>query len=414
MTANSNQVWKKQKQFVEQTVESRLNDHPAWPRQIFRLELESAGLYQDRSLKILKELREGNKLGETSLEISDADITFITRPDTPNPKPTDNIRTATTKVNEFFQDSSDFSELVAYTALCKVSDELQNKISIDVLPANNYPHLLGGFRTEVDVLLLLEQEKVPVEVYNGSDFLSKKKDGYHSKKYKQMRNRYQEENPMRRPMLINRRADSDMINAVRSKFDSVAINTDVIVGCEDTHSHIQQYIDMLNLGDIVKLIPQIETAEGIKLNGDEFKNAASSNERADEIRPESELVDAASSLPKEYLERVRGGVQLHYVNTFYRRTSDTTESNASMVLQEIYNLILREGGIDKQRAMDKGWEKFESNYRNKADLVQFEDEIMEKVSKYITELKNKRVIEYGSNGKIYARNATHPQPSFSF
>lgn len=412
--ANSNQIWRKQKQFVEQTVNSRLNNHSAWPRQMFRLELESAGLYQDRTSKILNELRDDGVIGKRSLEVGNNDISFMTRPNESNPKPDDDVKNATRKVNEFFEASSDFSELAAYTALCRVCDELRDNISFDVLPTNNYPHILGGLRKQVDVLLLLEREKVPVEVYNGSDFLSKKKDGHHSKKYKQMRDRYQEENPMCRPMLINRRADSDMIDTVRSKFDSVVINTDVIVGCEDTHGDMQQYIDILNLSEIIKLIPRLETEEGTKLNGSEFENAASSNERAAEIQPESKLAGAASSLPKEYLKRVRGGLQLHYVNTFYRRTNDTTESNASMVLQEIYNLLLRKGGVNKQRAMDEGWDRFEADYRNKADLVQFEDEIMEKVNEYINELKNKRIIEYGSNGKIYARNATHPQPSFSF
>lgn len=412
--ANSTQVWRKQKQFVEQTVTGRLDNHSAWPRQIFRLELESAGLYQDRTSKILNELRDSNKIGRISLRIGNNDIAFITRPDESDPQPTTDIKTATAKVNEFFEASSDFSELAAYVALCKVCDELGDKVLIEVLPSNNYPYLLGGYRGQVDVLLILGREKIPVEVYNGSDFLSKTKDGYYSKKYNQMKDRYHEENPMRKPMLVSRRADSDMIDSVRRNFDSVVINTDIIIGCEDTHGNIQQYINMLNLGDIIKLIPQIETTEGTKLNGSEFENAARNHQNADKIRPESKLVDAASSLPKEYLKRVRGGVQLHYVNSFYRRTSDTTESNASMVLQEIYNLILREGGVDKQRAMDRGWKKFESNYRNKSELVQFEDEIMEKVGEYITDLKNKRVIEYGSNGKIYARNATHPQPGFSF
>lgn len=410
----SGQVWGEQKQFVEKTVRTRLNKHPAWPRQMFRLELESAGLYQDRTSKILNKMREDGRIGKMSLDIGDNSISFITRPDESNPQPTNDIRTATAKMNEFFEESSDFSELVAYTALCKVADELQKNIPVHVLPSGNYPRILGGFRGQVDALLLFEREMVPVEVYNGSDFLSKKKDGYHSKKYKQMRDRHQEENPVCKPMLTNRRADSEMIESVRSEFDSVAINTDVIVGCKDTHNDLQQYIDMLNLGNIVKPMSKIETADGTELNGSEFETVASSNEEAYKIRPESKLVDAASSLPKEYLKRIRGGVQLHYVNTLYRRTNDRTKSNAGWVSQEIYNILLREGGIKKQRAINRGWDEFEEDYRDETDLTQFKDEILEKVRDNITELKNKNIIEYGSNGKIYARNATHPQPSFSF
>uniref|UniRef100_UPI00300EABED hypothetical protein n=1 Tax=Haloarcula sp. CGMCC 1.2071 TaxID=3111454 RepID=UPI00300EABED len=123
------EIWEKQQRFIEQAIVSRLNDHPAWPRSVFRLELEKANIYQDRSNKILHQLEGEGVIGSTSVELNDNEIPFITRPESPTPSPEDEIKEATEALNSFYLESSDFSELTAFTALCKIDDEIGDNIT---------------------------------------------------------------------------------------------------------------------------------------------------------------------------------------------------------------------------------------------------------------------------------------------
>jgi len=409
-----NSAWDQQQRFVKQTIENRLESRPAWPRQIFRLELEQADIYQDRSNKILNQLEEDGELGNTSLRLGNNDITFLTRPEEPRPEPDDEIKEATEKLNLFFKESSDFSELTAYASLCKIYDEIgENITGMEVLPSNNYPYHLSGFTGQLDGLMRMRDEYIPIEVYNGSDYLSVEKDGNHSKKYKQIRDRHQDEQPVSSPILINRRSDSNLKTQVRNNFNSLAIDTDVIVGCETSHPQIQDTIELFNLGEIIRILPPLETADGQTFDGEEFIQAAKNQQKAETIRPPSVMAKAAEDLPDQYLSRIRGGVQLHYVNSFYRRASGSTGRQASFLLQQIYNRLLRKGGMARRVAIEKGWEDFEDSYRYIKKARQKKEMILEQARTYIKILQDENVISE-QNGNIYARNSSHPQPTFSF
>lgn len=409
--------WDKQRQFIEHTIVNRLDDRPAWPKSVFRLELESAGIYQDRSSSILDKLIEENVVSEISLRLNGSDtnsIPFIARPEQNPPEPDEEIKEATAKLNAFYQESSDFSELTTYTALCKVHDELSDHITaMEVLPSNNYPLQLGGFRSQIDALMRINSEYIPVEVYNGSDYLSPKDGDYLSDKFKQIRDRYSDENPVSNPMLINRRSDGDFKEMARKKFNTVVVDTGIIVGCEETHPEINRISNLFNLKDVIKLLPPLETSEDETLDGAKYHTVSRSNNRAEIIRPMTKMVDAAESLPDQYVERIRGGVQLHYVNMFYRSTSDRTKRDASLVLQEIYNLILREQGMDRNKAVNKGWENFLESYRHVKSAKQRRDEIVEKTEDFINAVRDANVI-FEKDGKIHPRKATHPQQGLSF
>jgi len=415
--SSSSDTWDQQQQLIEQAILNRLDDHPAWPRTVFRLELETAGIYQDRSGKILNQLKEDGKIGVKSLNINHHDnnpIPFITRPEDPLPDPTDDIREATADLNAFYRESSDFSELTAYTALCKVRDEIGDNITaMEVLPSNNYPLQLGGFQSQLDGLVRIDNEYVPIEIYNGSDYLSKRSDESLSKKYKQIQNRFRDEQPISHPMLINRRSDGKMKKEARKSFNTVVVDTDIIIGCEDTHPEIKHIAKKFNLSNIIRLIPPLKTKSGEELDGADYITASRSNQEAKTIRPASEMVEAADALPPQYVKRIRGGVQLHYVNMFYRKASETVERNAAGVLQQIYNILLREGGMTRQTAIDMGWDTYEENYTYVKSLKEQEEMVREQTHTYITQLREANVIEE-ANGKIYARKAAHPQQTFSF
>ncbi|WP_336330947.1 hypothetical protein [Haloarcula sp. CGMCC 1.2071] len=239
------------------------------------------------------------------------------------------------------------------------------------------------------------------------------KDGYHSKKYNQIRERAREERPIRNPMLINRRSDSDFKEHVRKEYNSVVVDTDIIVGCQDTHPEINRISELFNLTGIIHLLPPLETESGEELDGEGFINAARRNDQAEIINPSSELAAAASTLPDQYLKRIRGGVHLHYVNTFYRSASDRTHRDASLLLQQIYNLLLREDGMTRQEVLDMGWEELIQGYRNIKSLQQRESDIRDQTRVYIAQLLEENVVAENS-GKIYARKSRHPQTTFSF
>lgn len=162
-----------QRQFVKNTLDRRLDEHPAWPANIFKLELEGADIYQDRTGEILNDLLDNDNVGKIKISLGGHDIPFVTRPENPPPKPDEEIRTATREFNTFLRESSDFAELTAYVALCKVYDEIGGNITaMEVLPKGERPHRLNGITNELDGFMQMRDEYIPVEVYNGADYLS--------------------------------------------------------------------------------------------------------------------------------------------------------------------------------------------------------------------------------------------------
>lgn len=409
---NSVSPKERQRQFVEGVIKQRLNKRPAWPSNILKLEFEYPGIYQDRTGEFQKDLLDNGEVGKTTESIIGKQIPFVTRPENPIPDPDDEIREATEEFMKFLRDSSDFAELAAYVALCKVYDEIGDNITaMNVLPKGERPHILG-INNQLDGLMQLRDEYVPIEVYNGAKYLAPEgPDGEIEEKYQQMIDYSNEEHPTSNPMLINRRADDNFQSKVRENFDGMVINTDLMIGCEDTHPDIDSTLDLLNLDNIVHLLPPLETASGNELTGSDYDDAVTNNPNL--IRPPTEMAEAADSLPDQYVRRIRGGVQLLYVNSFYRSSSERVEWEGGLVLQEIYNMLLREGGMNRQTAVNLGWDAFTDSYRNVKSAQRRESMIRDKTQDYITRLIDERVI-VERNDQIHARKATHPQQSFSF
>lgn len=403
---------KRQYLFVANTVADRLAEHQAWPANILKLEFEGIGIYQDRTGEILKRLLKEGEVNKHKIEIANSGIPFVTRPGDKFADPTTEVLSSTKQLHELYKYSSDFAELAVYVALCKVYDEVGRHITaMEVLPKGERTHQLNGVDNELDGFMQMGNEYIPIEVYNGGDYLSTTSFGDISDKYEQLQDYSNSEDPVSNPILVNRRADTDFKKSTRREFNGMVIDTDVILACEDRYTNLTDALDLLNLNNIVHPLPPLETASGRELTGSDYNDVVTADPSV--IRPPSEMAEAAEDLPDKYLKRIRGGVQLFYVNTFYRSATDRTERDASLVLQAVYNLLLREGGKSRQRALDEGWDGFIDSYKQTKSATQRKGMIIDQTRENISQLLAERILTERNN-KIHARKATHPQQTFSF
>lgn len=360
--------------FVSSILEQRLNSYQAWPANIFKLECEGYDLYQNATGNILNALLEEGKVGKTFEEIHDKDRPFITRPDVDSAIEEPEVIDATTEIYDLLIDNGHFADLTAYVALCKIYDELHSHIRLDILPEGPRPNLLHYPGRHPDALIMLPTEYVPVEVYNGRDYL-----GTNVRKYNQLTDlasveivdgEVREDKQLNsHPFLINRRCDQDLKKEVRKR-NGMVVDTDCIVACEETCPDIDDALQMFNLNPLVHRLPCLETEDGIVLDGDKYIDISGNPGEDEGLRPPSKMVVAADELPDQYMRRIRGGVQLQYVNSFYRRASSRTRREACLVIQAIYNQLLRGGGWDEQVALDEGWSEMRDQYRHIKSLEQ--------------------------------------------
>jgi hypothetical protein len=412
------------RRFVRSIAQDRIAAHPTWPANVFKLECESYGIYQDFTGGVLKELLEEDEIGKSYLKQDDDEeihaaevdddnsIPFFTDPNSDFPLGSE-VQKATMDFYTFVSNRALYAELAAYAALCKVCDEVGQDILMDVLPKSYRSHQLHGVNAELDGLVTLHGEHVPVEVYNGLDYLGTSSDKYQD----QLEGMSSDEYPASNPLLINRRADEAVRNGVRT-MNGMVVNTDLMLGCEATNPELPEVLDLLRLDEIVELCPPLKTSEEMELNGREYSRLALSGPGAP-LRPASKMVPGAeqlsdhSSKTNQYLKRVRGGIHLLYVNTFYRRAGGPTEREASLVLQRAYNILLREGGHDVETLLSKGWDSAMDQYRNIKSAEQRKDMILDKTREYLTTLNQENIVS-DRNGEYHARRSEHPQPSLSF
>jgi hypothetical protein len=312
------------------------------------------------------------------------------------------------KINEFLNECGHFASLAAYVALCGVVEELNN-VNISVNPEDNYSILYHVSRPP-DVLLQYDSEFVPVEVYNGRNTLDTPSERYESNKYEQMRDcqtATSEFDINCYPMLINRRSTDDLQGTVR-QWNGMVIDTDYLLAPE---SRRQEMIDTLRFFDItetVAFVDKIKAADGTVITGNMYNEAGAGSPL---LRPTSAIASNASNLPDRYVDRIRGGLQLHYVNSYYRRRYRVNSKEACELVQNVYNQLLREGGKDLDDAIETAWEK--ARFGAAMSPVQRE-QITDLAQEITDELITQRVIFRQSGGNIHARRAEHPQQDLSF
>lgn len=397
-------------QFAKQVALSRINDHPAWPFTAFRLECEVAGVYQDESGKALAELHENGNIGKLKVERNGSERSYFTNPSESVEEPEAEVQNSLKRFESFLTKCGYFGNLAAYTALCKIHDELANHImGFSIYPEGSYPHMLNNPRREPDAVVSLPSEIVPIEVYNGGDYLGK-----NTRKFEQLCDL--SSNPDRglptNPMLVNRRSDGRIKQGVRDK-NGLVVDTGLILACESRRSEIQDSLNTLNLGNRIEFVPELETSDGEALDGEDYDSLSRSPDDVDKIQPPSKLVPAASDLPDQFLKRIRGGVQLQYVNSLYRRDPPPHSGPACLVLQSLYNILLREGGKTRQEALEHGWDDMRDRYPRLKSIDHRKSEILGSTGELVTDLIDDKIISR-ENGEIHARCAEHPQQDLSF
>lgn len=397
--------------FAKQIALQRLESHPAWPRTAYRLECESAGVYQNTSGRALSQLLEDGKINRNDIDVNGENRVYFTRPESPPPDPEDKVKLAVREFEQFLTKSGHFGNLAAYVALCKVHNELNDYISgFSVLPEAPRPYLLNNPGREPDAVVLLPEERVPVEVYNGGDYVSK-----NTRKFEQLSDLSTDPDGSvpTNPMLINHRSDDEVKSTVRTGMNGLVIDTGLMIACENKRAEIEDVLETLHLESRIEFVPEVETADGVALDGQDYNNLSRGQADVDLIYPPSKLAPAADNLPEQFLQRIRGGIQLQYVNSIYREDHERTMSDACLVLQEIYNILLREGGHTRSKIMDKGWEEAIDQYRRLKSAEERKPSILDATGSLLSRLQNERIISRRS-GELHARKAEHPQQDLVF
>jgi predicted acetyltransferase len=400
---------------VEGSVDIRLSNFQAWPKNMLRLELECLekkqedavveGVYQDKTGNILQQLKRAGEITEFKEEINSTEHSFIANPGCS--EVSGDVKQRFKRVDEFLEKSGHFGSLVAYVALCKVWNELSDT-NVDVMPEGSYS-VLHHTERNPDSFVVYPNEYIPVEVYNGRDYLDTAGGGYQSNKHEQLQDyaNVPEGHELQcNPFLICRRSTDDLRGALR-QWDGMGVDTDCIVACENRQDEIEDDLEFFDIRESVEFIPEIKSPNGTMIDGEDYQNASSSSSL---LRPTSAIGENTTEIPSFYMERVRGGVQLHYVNSYYRRRHDVSSIHACRVVQTIYNQLLRQGGKDRDTAISDGWDSthFFDSIPSRQEKI-----IKEEANSIINNLASKRVI-FQRGGKIYARKAEHPQQGLRF
>ncbi|WP_435130317.1 hypothetical protein [Halobaculum sp. D14] len=395
-------------EYVKTIATNRLDDHPAWPVSQFKLECEVAGVYQNTTGNALIELKRAGEIEEKSVQVDGDTRKYFAR--SKRHEPEDSIVEATKRFEAFLTRSGYYANLIAYVALCKIYDEIGQHITgFDVLPEGPHRYILNNPGREPDGVLLLPDERVPVEVYNGGDYL-----GTNTRKHQQLEDLSSDpDNGIpTNPMLINRLSDDEMRAAVRS-MNGIVIDTNVMVACNNEKPEINEVLDTLHLTPRFSFLPEVETTDGDVLDGADYDELSLSTGDVDTLRPPSKMLESADILPDQYIKRIRGGVQLQYVNSIYREGHGRMKQDACLVLQAIYNILLREGGLTRSTALNRGWDRTIEHYNRLKSAQQRKESILDHTRDLLNRLQDEHIITQRS-GKIYARQAEHPQQHLTF
>jgi len=389
-------------------VKQRLSTHGSWSIKLLKLECEQYNLYQNETGTIVDGLIDTSPLTEISHQVIGNKHWFIVSLGTSSVRGTE-VFDKTRDILSFISDSGDFANLVAYIALCKIRTELRGNFHIDVLPEGGHFHMIHDSEgREPDALVSLPMEYVPIEVYNGMDYLSQ-----NTRKYNQVTDMASDNSDEANnyPLLINRRSDDDVKKGVRHR-NGMVVDTDWILSSEDLYTDCQDAIDFFNLDRLIYEIPPLQVANGDYFDGSDYSGLSQDYDAAQCLRPPSSMTADIDELPSQYVQRIRGGVHLQYVNSIYRRSTDPVRSNACFVLQTIYNQLLRQGGKPVSTAVADGWQGAQSTYTNIKTAERRggreKSLILDAVDSLIDKLRREDII-FSRNGNLYARTSKHPQ-----
>jgi hypothetical protein len=289
-----------------------LENYPAWPRREFNLSMESRQLYQDTTSSAI------DAYGDVSRVTVDGKV-FYSYNDTAK----DTIRGSepydkTFRIDEFLSRSGNMANLATYIAICQVYTELKDDM-MEVRPEDDFRMTLYHTDRVPDAYIRFPNEHVPVEVYNGGDFVNDRND-----KHDQLMDlkSTEDQDIECNPMFVNRRSTMDYKEQMLNQ-NTVIIDTDLLFASESLYQDYQDAIDFFDLDSIVEVLPRLKATNGDLIDGDDYDiqvngdQGYSTSERNDVLLPPAEMTTDSNKLPDEFLRRVRGGIQLHYVCTHF-------------------------------------------------------------------------------------------------
>lgn len=394
--------------FIEETGKSRINSYPVWPTNIFQLELEEAGIYQNKSGRYLAQMIDDEELAEEHID----GVPYIYDPSAELNLQGTQVKQATDTFYEYRNNHSQaaFPELTLYVALSKESTLLNGNF-MEIYPKGNYKHILRGMPDEIDGLLKLNGEWFALQVYSGIQLLTMESHSGKRDKVQQAEKVSNDKTPKTNPVIISHLASENVRDHMRDPHDGTVLDTQKLIACEANHSQLEGALKFLNIRDRVEFIPRLSTCyDKLKLDGERFDELV--DEVPTAITPEKVEL-GATDLPDRYRRLVRGMLHLLYVNTFWRQANGRTEREASFLLQEAFHHLLRRDGMNIDDYIDIGWAELEDRLRNIKAARQREPMIRDKAREYVSTLIDQNVMRQRGD-TIYARNSSHPHTSLSF
>jgi hypothetical protein len=413
-------------EIVSRRVSDILDSFEAWPKNMLLLECEAYGIYQNDSGRILKEMLDSGFVGISEMEIESPEgddehqnHDYFTRPQVDEPDVEDVVYNHE-QVMAAFHESGHFADLVAYATISKIWDELDG-FHFLVWPEGEFEHLLPHTDRKPDAMFQLPQEQVPVEVYNGRDVIDTPGPGYESEKYEQLDGLRADSDGDTHidsnPFLICRRSTDSIKSDLRS-WDGLAVDTGLIVMCDDVRSEYIDELEFFNLEQLIEFVPRFRTRDGALIDGEGYSERAL-NDDVDDINPEimAENLRGDSSgsgiqkVPQQYHQRVRGGIHLQYVNSLYRTASGPNQKAASRVIINLYHNLLRSDGLERNQALENAWG--ETRRKTTSNISQMEEAIRTQADDFLGTLIEQNIVWRDGN-TIYARNSEHPVQDLSF
>ena len=391
---------------ISRDIESRLDKHVCWPSREYKLELEQREVYQDTTGTVLDR--------HDTIEKREIDNTpFYVRESTSKGEITSSeAYVKKPKIDEFFSNSGNMANLAAYVAVCKVFSELEVPVK-ELYPEGNFQSILDTKRRP-DILARFPGEYVPIEVYNGRDFLNS-----YANKHDQLTDLMSSSGVggESNPLLINRRSTHDYQNKMIEK-NVVIVDTDCLLTNKTLYDKYESTIEFFHLEGMIERLPRFEDSLGNKLDGDDYDyeaggpNKYDTMSRREALTPPEDMISDVSELPTEYIKRIRGGIQLHYVNTLFRRANNSARKAACLITQNMYNNLLRaDSGVPQDTAIGNGWDDANEQY-SWIDSID-SGEIDTELKSIIKKLTEEKVLTISRGDRLTPRQATHPQPTFS-
>jgi len=409
---------------VERVLASRLENEVAWPVKPFKFEMEKYEIYQNLTGEAIDD---SDIIERDTLNVNNSDVEkvpFYFKPETEY----DDIKSSeifshSIRIYKLTNDIGEFANLVGYVTLCKIYNELKGNIEpLGVYPENDSPMILSHTDRVPDGLLQFPTEYAPVEVYNGMDYLNSRSD-----KWDQLTDLSSDDTDMSdcSPILINRRSESGDFKDDLRKENVTVIDTDCAIIPETLYDEYEDSIEYLNLEGVYEKVPGLEGANGSELYGEDYDVSSAADaanphdssdpeeQRQNRLTPPEDMLKDIDEIPKQYRERVRGGVQLHYVNTLYRAAEEPTRRASCLTIQQMYNNLLRSpSGIRREDAIEEGYEDACEKY-GRIMQRQPDEAVLSKARKIVRDLIEENVI-FERDGNISARRSTHPQQWFEF